>query len=266
MNLHNNWRKFLAEGKFVTTDEKLLREITDDELDSISAVIGQLGPEDKAFNHIFKGKNRVLIPFVTKDYESDLGKFVQFFEDANYDVDWDLGMLSGVITIENSSPGGVMRQLFGDSHSIDREPKKKKIQMKVGKLLSKIKGDVEKYNALRQKTFDHPEVNRRYVFDLTGSDLEKALESKEVFNHYRLFDQIMAYVGNVYLTAQNFIRNPEQIDEMAEYWKKNADYIKTNLSSLEDDQYAIVVTREPIDIFRMSVAYCPNTSWAFVCV
>jgi len=252
MSLHNNWRKFLAEGKFVTTDEKLLREITDDELDSISAVIGELGPEDKAFNHIFKGKNRVLIPFVTRDYESDLGKFVQFFEAANYDVDWDLGMLSGVITIENTSPGGVMRQLFGDSMPIDREPKKKKIQMKVGKLLSKIKGDIEKYNALRQKAFNHPEVNRRYDFDLTGNDLETALEPKEVFNHYRLADQIMAYVGNVYLTAQKFIRNPDLMDEMAEYWKKNADYIKTNLSSLEDDQYAIVVTREPIDIFRMS--------------
>jgi hypothetical protein len=252
MSLHNNWRNFLAEGKFVTTDEKLLREITDDELDSISAVIGNLGPEDKAFNHIFKGKNRVLIPFVTRDYESDLGKFVQFFEAANYDVDWDSGMLSGVITIENTSPGAIMRQLFGDSHSIDREPKKKKIQMKVGKLLSKVKSDIEKYNALKQKAFNHPEVNRRYDFDLTGNDIETALEPKEVFNYYRLSDQIMAYVGNVYLTAQKFIRNPDLMDEMAEYWKKNADYIKTNLSSLEDDQYAIVITREPIDIFRMS--------------
>ena len=30
MSLHNNWRKFLAEGKFVTTDEKLLREVTEE--------------------------------------------------------------------------------------------------------------------------------------------------------------------------------------------------------------------------------------------
>ena len=66
MSLHNNWRKFLAEGKFVTADDKLLREVTEEEIESINNVIGELGPEDKAFNHIFKGKNRVLIPSLRK--------------------------------------------------------------------------------------------------------------------------------------------------------------------------------------------------------
>ena len=47
MSFHNNWRKFLAEGKFVTTDDKLLREVTEEEFDNITDVIGELGPEDK---------------------------------------------------------------------------------------------------------------------------------------------------------------------------------------------------------------------------
>ena len=57
MGIHNNWRKFLAEGKFVTANDKLLREVTEDELDHIARALHEMEPEDLAFNKIFKEKN-----------------------------------------------------------------------------------------------------------------------------------------------------------------------------------------------------------------
>ena len=151
MSYHQNWRNFLTEGKFVDTNDKLLREVTEEELEAVTDVIGELGPEDKAFNHIFKGKNRVLIPFVTKDYESDLGKFVKFFEDAKYKVDWDLGILSGEIEFHGRS----IVDLFGDER---KPPKKKKIQMKIGKFLAKLIDDTKKFQDLERKILSQPEL------------------------------------------------------------------------------------------------------------
>ena len=252
MSLHNNWRKFLAEGKFVTTDDKLLREVTEEEFEAVTDVIGELGPEDKAFNHIFKGKNRVLIPFVTKDYESDLGKFVKFFEDAKYKVDWDLGILSGEIEFRDNRS---IVDLFGGER---KPPKKKKIQMKVGKFLAKLIDDTKKFQDLERKILSQPELDRRTgseaVFgrDITGNDVERGLDEKEAANYYRLESQIHAYFNNNWNLISTLKRNIGRLEAMAEYWKTNAGYIKKNLDSMDDDQYAVVVTRDPIDIFRMS--------------
>ena len=88
---HNNWRDFLAEGSF--KEKKLLREITEDELEHIEKALDEMDPEDLAFNDLFGGKNRVLIPFPTKDATSELGKFVHFFDEADWQVDWDKGIM-----------------------------------------------------------------------------------------------------------------------------------------------------------------------------
>ena len=252
MSYHQNWRNFLTEGKFVDTNDKLLREVTEEELEAVTDVIGELGPEDKAFNHIFKGKNRVLIPFVTKDYESDLGKFVKFFEDAKYKVDWDKGILSGEIEFRD---GRSIIDLFGGER---KPPKKKKIQMKVGKFLAKLIDDTKKFQDLERKILSQPELDRRTgseaVFgrDITGNDVARGLDEKEAANYYRLESQINAFFGNNWNLISTLKRNISRLEAMAEYWKTNAGYIKQNLNSLDDDQYAIVVTRDPIDIFRMS--------------
>ena len=47
MSFHNNWRKFLAEGKF---EEKVLREIDEEELGHIERALDELGPQDLAFS------------------------------------------------------------------------------------------------------------------------------------------------------------------------------------------------------------------------
>ena len=75
MNI-NEWRNFLTENK----SEKILREVTEDELGHIQQALDEMDNEDLAFNKIFNGKMRVILDFKTMDRTSELGTFVNFFE------------------------------------------------------------------------------------------------------------------------------------------------------------------------------------------
>ena len=277
MGIHNNWREFLAEGKFVTADDKLLREVTEDELDHIARALHVMKPEDLAFNKIFKEKNRVLIDFPTRNEKSELGKFIAFFRQTGYEVDWDKGLLSGTITIDDTSPTGMANRMSNPGR-MDFKPKKKKVQMKVGKFLSKLKRDIEKYltfterlkdwlfkeGPYRDGVLDARNVYTTYMGRMTGNDIKDALDDneKDVAEYYRLKDQIQAYVGQDYgvflditlplSTGDRIVGNLDTTDRLAKYWQQNADFIKNNLNTLTEDKYAIMITRHPVDILRMS--------------
>ena len=242
---HNNWRNFLAEGSF--KDEKLLREITGDEFEHIRKALDEMEPKDWAFNDVFDGKNRVLIPFPTREAKSTLGMFVQFFDDAGWQVDWDKGMISGTKEVMDTSPSTVGARLFGDDVPA---AKLKKMQMKIGKFLSKMKNMSGKYMALKRKAEEATgSANVRY---LTGKQIEEALGEEGTKQYYRLYDQISGYVGNDATISGRFTKSDGFADSMAQYWQQEADYIKKNLSSLDENRYSILITRHPVDILRMS--------------
>ena len=243
MSFHNNWRGFLAEGSF--KEKKLLREITEDELEHIDQALNEMGPEDLAFNDLFDGKNRVLIPFPTKDATSKLGKFVHFFEKAGWQVDWDKGVISGTKEFEDTSPSGMADSLFGD---LDR-PRTKKMKMKIGKFFSRMKNMIDKYYSLRKEVegFGYGSGN------FTGDILRDTLGEERAKQYYKLFDQMMGFVDNDRDLFNRFLRDEgKYAEELARYWQSKADYIKKNLSSLDENKYSILITRHPVDVLRMS--------------
>tara|TARA_R110000822_G_scaffold98348_7_gene222500 strand:- start:308 stop:2701 length:2394 start_codon:yes stop_codon:yes gene_type:complete len=243
---HNNWRNFLAEGSF--KEEKLLREVTTDEFENIRKALDEMEPKDWAFNDVFDGKNRVLIPFPTREAKSTLGMFVQFFDDAGWKADWDKGMISGTKEFMDTSPSALGNRLFGDDAT---GPKLKKMQMKIGKFLSKMKKMSDKYSALKEKLAEGTGSSHdpRY---LTGKQIEEILGEEDTKQYYRLSDQINGYVGNDITLARKFTWSDGFADSMAQYWQQKADYIKKNLSSLDENRYSILITRHPVDILRMS--------------
>jgi hypothetical protein len=273
MGIHNSWREFLTEGKF--TDDKLLREVTFDEMRHIEKALEEMGPEDLAFTGIFKDKNRVLIDFPTRNTGSVLGTFIDFFRKAGYSVDWDKGVLSGVLNIRDSSPSGVAASLI--DRNVAMKKTEKKIQMKVGKFLAKLKKDISKYNLIRAKIGNYMKekygpggregtfrdigarARREESWNPTGVDVKNALENNEdeIKQYYRLNDQIRGYLGDDWESVhgedvfKKVVSTP-MIDQMSVYWQKNADYIKKNLSALDENKYSIIITRHPVDVLRMS--------------
>ena len=77
----------------VPVSEKVLREVTEDEMRVLEDVLDDLDPANLPLNDLFSGKMRAVIPFPTIDPSTELGKFAEFFRSQEYDVDWEKGMV-----------------------------------------------------------------------------------------------------------------------------------------------------------------------------
>ena len=276
-NIHNNWRKFLAEGTF--KEERLLREVSEDEVEHIRKALDELGPEQLAFQHIFSEKNRLLIPFTTKDKKSPLGQFVDFFDSANYEVNWSKGIMFGTKEFNDTSPAAIATMLgaIGRGGPDERAVKPKKIQMKIGKFFSKIDSIAKKVRKYQEvilnatvRDNDGPEISvlgKRSAWQaswkeeynkgemwrqLTGRVVKSGLGNQEA-DYYRAVDQLRGYLNSDSKLISQALKTKQPLAPvMAQYWQANADFIKKNVDNLEVDSYSILITRHPMDVLRMS--------------
>ena len=262
------WHKFLQEARnpapkqqFALFEQRLLRELDEEELEHIRDAIDGASPDTLAFDRTFKGKTRLVIDFPTIDTSTDLGKFVDEFRALNYDVNWEKGLISGEKELKDGSISRAVRQLTGEP---EPEPKKRKIQMKIGKFWAKIYELSSKREALTQKVLDYLENEGYYdgkrsdlghsygrlthAGELTGVMIEAALDESEQKRYQQLADQLEMYSGG----RPAYLSDSARAKKNQEYWQQNADYIKKNIGNLTVDKYVIIITRDPIDILRMS--------------
>lgn len=229
---------------------RLLREISEDEVEHIRAAIDEMGAEDLAFNDAFQGDIRKVINFPTLEQGSELGEFLLTFDNMDYQIDWEKGILSGEKELKDGSIASAVDSLMGRA----REPKKRKIQMKVGKFLAKIYELSTKRKVLFDKiiaSLENPDRKSHWhPGQVTGNQVEEALDEQEQKRYQQLSDYLDMYVGSGY--SNTLTRKPEIALDMAQYWQQNADYIKKNLKDAETNQYSIIISRDPIDILRMS--------------
>jgi len=292
--------------------EKKLQEATKEEMATIKYAVEQLGPEDLAFDGIFKGKKRLVIDFSVIDSSTEFGKFVELWEKMGYTVDWSKAMLSATKPYKDISPEGISLDLFGlpgGSSSKDR-----KINMKIGKWLNKVnrlakkirvaedqiitffanrrtvrqagiattaaailkdKEALDKLNNYFPRPRGHRVViqtaqeswlkNRRAFFLLlTGDRLKHAFDRRlnrtelkyDLKAYYRLIsdiDWLAGEQGDVMAgNLSRSFRNPEHTDKLLKFWQENAAFAKKMAADSLTDKYAVIITRDPRDIFRMS--------------
>ena len=262
------WRSFLTEvrkpapkPKCTLYERKLLREIDEEEVEHVRSAIDNMGAEELAFNDLFEGKTRLVLDFPTMDTSSDLGKFVDMFRVMGYDVNWEKGLISGERELKDGSISASVAQLTG---TVVPPPKKRKVQMKVGKFWAKIYELSSKREALTQKVFDYLENEGYYdgkrsdlghsygrltkAGQLTGNMIAAALDESEQKRYQQLADQLEMYLED----GVTKLDSSADAKKNQEYWQQNADYIKKNIGDLSQDKYVIIVTRDPIDILRMS--------------
>ena len=204
--------------------EKVLREVTEDEMRVLEDVLEDLDPADLPLNDLFSGKMRVVIPFPTTDPSTELGKFAKFFETQEYDVDWEKGMVSAIREV--SKVEDLVASMMGDP----QKKKIKKFQMKIGKLFGKIA------TLANQKA------------EITKNDPE--FQKNE--DYKRILSQIWLYVPNPGVAGGAGYNLADLATKYGEYWKTNAGYIKKNINELDSDKFSIIITRNPIDVLRMS--------------
>jgi hypothetical protein len=262
----SGWRSFLTEAKKpakkpkMYTEHKLLRELDDDEYEYIRDAVDSMGPEELAFNDLFDGKTRLVLDFPTMNTSSDLGKFVGNFREMGYDVDWEKGLISGERELKDGSIAASVASLMGHEPS---QSKKRKVQMKIGKFWAKIYELTSKREELAQKVSDSINPTDRglgsrrtdtiasRIGSFTGNQIEAALDEPEQKRYQQLADQLEMYLGFI-VNPLGRVKGSEDAKKNQEYWQQNADYIKKNIGSLSENKYSIIVSRDPIDILRMS--------------
>ena len=205
-------------------NEKILKEVTEDEMRVLEDVLEDLDPANLPLNDLFSGKMRVVIPFPTTDPSTELGKFAKFFETQEYEVDWDKGMVSAIREVSR------VKDFVASLTGGPQKKKIKKFQMKIGKLFVKIadlarkKKEIVKNDSEFQKNEDYKRINQ----------------------------QILLYIPAPGVAGPAGYDLEEIATKYGEYWQKNAGYIKKNINNLDNDKFSIIITRHPIDVLRMS--------------
>jgi hypothetical protein len=205
-------------------NEKILKEVTEDEMRVLEDVLDDLDPANLPLNDLFSGKMRVVIPFPTTDPSTELGKFAKFFETQEYDVNWEKGMVSA--TREVTRVEDFVASLTGTP----QKKKIKKFQMKIGKLFVKIADLARKKKEIVKN----------------DSEFQKNEDYK------RISQQILLYIPAPGVAGPAGYDLEEIATQHGEYWQKNAGYIKKNINELDSDKFSIIITRHPIDVLRMS--------------
>lgn len=277
--------------------EKLLREVTEDELETFQRIAGEMELDEIAFDKLFDGKRRLVIDFPVKDTDTELGKFVDLLEqELDLDVDWEKGIVSAE------------REWY--EHSLDKDAdlinlvmggegphklQKRKFSMKIGKYFAKLDKLISQYKAMRMDILHYGVEGDRVLAwygRITGAHMQTALDEKELKRFNQILNQLELYAGNAtvhnlkqyvlgiddkkrWIEAEQARRDAQDKTDVAhgkeprkrkpigeapetkfvdlgKYWLNNAAYIKKEVKNLANDKYSIILTRDPIDVYRMS--------------
>ena len=230
----------IVENNVIST----IKEVTDEELEHIK-IAKLLEPEDLAFSDLFGDKRRIIIDFEQLSSDTKLGKFVNMFKEMNYEVDWNKGMVTGVREYSDVSPAALAKQLLDMNPP---EDKPRKIHMKIGKWLRKTSDYALKLDALTNKIAEFNNYDIQ-LGRITGNMVEAALSEEEVANYYRNSSLLQMMVEP---NTRYFRNNPYALQKWAQWWQLNAGSIKRELENVKHNDDVIIITRHPIDVFRMS--------------
>ena len=267
-------RQILAENTDIygKIDEKLLREITEEELGHIEDVLGNLDPDEMPFNNLFKGQMRLILPFNALDATSEIGQFLKFWDNLYQGDDedrqkaigwkWEPDFSTGKATrsrplyktdmaFQHASEdftekklealvGDLTGGVLPDDWTPVDTPKRSPETMKIGKVLNKIATLIPKYKEFIQRR--NP-VLRGDKGPLTADEQNQA---------QRLHNALYNLVGNT-RALKYVLERPQVAQKFARFWElTGAALFKGDPNAGRDNTYSIIVTRNPIDILRMA--------------
>ena len=245
-NFNDAWKKFLTEDKKIEAkpqrhtflleeDEEILTELDEEEKFIVDRAIEHIDFSKLAFNNLYGDKMRLVIDFPVATGDEELSRFVSLFEKLGYEANWEKGTIFGLRP--KGLPDGSVRDV--------------KVQMKIGKFLSKL---------LQYRK------NIQGIYQQKKLDNRKAMEARKKGEPYERMDiinnedmernkKLIAHLASE--SPDGFVIPPalQSIDgilALQKYWMKNAEFIKDNVGKVDDKTYSIIITRHPLDIWRMS--------------
>ena len=268
VNFHDSWRSFLSVGTKTTNSssngsririrlenkEKVIKEVTEAEFDHIQRAIDELSPEDLAFHDLFGDKVRLVIDMPTMNRDTPIGQFINLWKDMGYTVDWEKGTISGQKPTINTNPLVVVDTVMSDL--VTTTPKMKTFNMKIGKFFSKLGRFYTKLKKMEEEGIDSSDDRKLDNYYRTKDMINMMITSRtRIGNGYRGLKLSEISIPGEDRRRRRWAKLGESVDyvlKWADYWGKNAGSIKNNLLAAMANEYAIIITRDPVDVWRMS--------------
>ena len=245
-NFNDSWKKFLTEDKKIETkpqrhtflleeDEEILTELDEDERAAVDRALQYIDFNKLAFNNLYGDKMRLVIDFPVATGDEELSRFVSLFEKLGYEANWEKGTIFGLRP--KGLPDGSVRDV--------------KVQMKIGKFLSKLL----QYRKNIQEIYQQKKLDNRKAMEARKKG--EPYERMDIINNEDMIrnKKLIAHLASE--SPDGFVIPPalQSIDgilALQKYWMKNAEFIKDNIGKVDDKTYSIIITRHPLDIWRMS--------------
>lgn len=227
-----------------------LHEVSAEEVAAIQPMLDRLAKEGTSilpFAEVFGDRTRIVVPYESTGFTEE-GKELQ--QTLNY---MGFTLVSGGIIerpITKTIPAGT------DKDGNETEPReiKTKERYKIGKFLSKLHAVVERYRKMEHVRAELTKKNKekREREDDGDDDWLNAPETAEEKKFRHAVNDIRKVTGNIenpYLNAWSEYygypaKGVEKIERLQKLWQQKAGDIV--------GAYKLVVSRSPIDVFRMS--------------
>ena len=227
-----------------------LHEVSADEIHALQPMLDRLAKEGTSilpFADVFGDRTRIVVPYESNGFTEEGKELEKALHDMNFII-----MKDGIIwrPITKTIPARVGK----DGEEIPSREVQSKERYKIGKFLSKLKSVVERYKKVEHVRAELTKKNKRSVaadtkYNTEEPWMDETAEEKQ-FRHAvndirKTTGALQDAYNRVWMT---YYTHPaagiEKIERLQKLWQQKAGDIV--------GAYKLVVSRSPIDVFRMS--------------
>ena len=230
-----------------------LHEVSADEIHALQPMLDKLAEEGTSvlpFADVFGDKTRLVVPYESVGFTEEGKELQEMLHRMGFTI-----MKDGII--ERPITKTIPARVGKDGEEIPSREVESKERYKIGKFLSKLKGVVERYKKLEhvraeltKKNKEKAEQDKNKPPSMSDIfDTPETAEEKKFRHAVKDIRKVTGHLDNPYLNAwSEYYSYPakgiEKIERLQKLWQQKAGDIV--------GAYKLVVSRSPIDVFRMS--------------
>lgn len=227
-----------------------LHEVSADEIHALQPMLDKLAKEGTSilpFAEVFGDRTRIVVPYESTGFTEEGKELEKALHDMNFTI-----MKDGII--ERPITKTIPARVGKDGEEIPSREVQSKERYKIGKFLSKLKSVVERYKKVEHVRAELTKKNKRGIAADTKYNTEEPWmdETAEEKQFRQATMDIRKTTGSLQDAYNNtwmtYYTHPaagiEKIERLQKLWQQKAGDIV--------GAYKLVVSRSPIDVFRMS--------------
>mgnify|MGYP003146812703 FL=1 len=223
--LLENWRQFKTQA----LKEDVLNEISEESYERIKDWLADAGGKmNLPFKNLFGDKMRIAIPVgPVLNPKSDIGKFLNFFKENGWETDLSTGLAEKEVQTQKGTQ--VKKQKIG------------KVLQQAYRLKNRLLDSIESVRKV-QDAILHGRTDQR-----AGPNWEELEDHPDMKAARQTHDKAL----EAFTKGFTQVGGTAEIKNLIDFWNKKSQFYRENPEKISTE-YAIVVSRHPVDVLRMS--------------